>query len=211
MMSIVEWSTPFMTTVISYDNIVPNTYEVCLGISPTTNNIKYQNTGFERIKFFLRNICQNSVSISIHNNNFEVIKKITVSKIMTLPDEPSDQLLVVLLFHKIDAIIGKHFNCDYIALESFQGENIKYQYDSEYDSSFIDEKVYFTGKLKEKKLPWWYRDDTTIGDTFDNMSVKQQYTWDDLDLSYSRKKKTEIRGEIVNLKHFSPKVIDGNK
>lgn len=210
-MSLVEWSTPFMTTVVSYDNIVPNTYEVCLGISPTTDNIIYQNTGFERIKFFLRNICQNSIAISIHNNNFKTINKITVSKIMTLPDEPSDQLLVVLLFHKIDAIIGKHFDCDYITLESFQGENIKYQYDSEYDSSFIDEKSYFTGKLHQKKTPWWYREDTTISDTFNDMLIKQHYTWAGLNLSYNRRKKKEIKGEIVNLKQFSPKVIDGKK
>lgn len=210
-MSLVEWSTPFMTTVMSYDNIVPNTYEVCLGISPTTNNIDHQNIGFERIKFFLRNICQNSVLVSIHNDNFESLKKLTNSRIMTLPDEPSDQLLVVLLFHKINSVIGKYFDCDYIILESFQGENIKYQYDSDYDSSFIDEKIYFTRELREKKSPWWYRNDTTITDSFKDMSIEQEFTWAELNLSYNRKKKKEIKGKIVNLKQFSPKVIDGKK
>lgn len=210
-MSVVEWSTPFMSTIISYGDIIPNTYEVCLGISPLTDKVDQQNIGFDRIKFFLKNICQNSVMVNIHNNRFESLKKLTDSKFMTLPDEPFDQLLVVLLFYKIDSILGKYFNCDYIILESFQGENVKYHYDLDYDSSFIDEKTYYTGSLYNKKLPWWYRDDTSVSDNFEDMSVVQYYTWADLNLSYTSKKKKEKKHNIINLKQFFPKVIDGKK
>ena len=210
-MSLVEWSSPFMTTVMSYDDIVPNTYECTLGISPTTNNTEYQNIGFERIKFFLRNICQNSVLISIHNKKFNALKKLTCSNIITLPDEPYDQLLIVLLFHKIDAILEEHFYCDYIVLESFQGENVKYQFNAEYDSTFVDDTNYFSDKLKEKKLPWWYRGDTSTSDTFKDMTIDVPFTWDDVGLSYKNNKKKESKGEIVNLKQFVPKVIDGKK
>jgi len=210
-MALVEWSTPFVSSVVSYDDIIPNTYEITVGISPTTDDTQYQNIGFERIKFFLRNICQNSILISVHNKNFKLLTESLDTKFMTLPDEPYDQLMIVVLFHKLDAILDKHFHCEYISLESFQGENIRYNYNEDYDSSFVDEKEYFPMDLKHNKLPWWYRKDTTIRDTLDNKKIKETFSWADLELSYRHKKTEKSKGEVVNLKKFSPKVIDGNK
>ena len=211
-MAQVEWSTPFMVCIIADEDIVPNTYEISIGLSPETDNVQYQNIGFERIKYFLRNICQNSVLISIHNDKFVTVRSVmNTTKFMTLPDEPYDQLIVVLLFQKINAILGKHFHCDYITLESFQGENVKYQFDTDYDGSFVEDKIYFIGELRDKKLPWWYRDDTTISDDFDKIEVNQDITWSELGLSFRKNKKKETTGEVINLKQFTPKVVDGKK
>lgn len=218
-MSSIEWTTKFSTVVACDTDLLPNTYKMKVGLLPLVPDVYSQNVGFERVKFFLNSVCNNSCIINIGNPNYPKLKKIMDStQFMTTPDEPFDQLLIIILYHKINHILEGNFDCDYLTLESYQGEDVQYSFDSEYTSTFIDEKEYFPKALRDKRLPWWLRKDPGVSDTFSKIEEEPVFNWEDIGLSFDNPHE-EKAGEVIDIsghhtrarKPFTPHIIEGTK
>jgi hypothetical protein len=193
------WKTTFSSTVVIDDCVYPNTYDINIGFVPRSDNIALQNIGFEKIKYLLNRLCENSIVFSPKDKTQTFWFKMPVNKIL-LPGSPYDQLLAVCLFRKINSIAGKYFIFDHLTVDSRLGDNVKYTIDNE---SLENKHLEVTEWVDADINPWWNRDDTA---TFDQRLDAKTYwqgavSWKELGYDDTDKK----------TKSFNPTVIDGGR
>jgi len=101
-----------------------NSYELDLTMSVETESIREQNIALERIKFFLDDCLQNC--IFIHEGKKDVINKYLDAdlKICTLPEEPYDQVLALMLLVKLNAITEGRLHVTDISIGSWLSDNV---------------------------------------------------------------------------------------
>ena len=78
-----------------------NMYDVDVFFSVETSSIREQNIALDRMKFFLAETLSNS--IFIQNTEESTIEKYLLAdlKVCTLPEEPYDQIIGIMLMCKI--------------------------------------------------------------------------------------------------------------
>jgi hypothetical protein len=193
-----SWKGHFDATVVVDDVVYPNRYNLEISFIPKSKEISQQNIGFDKIKYLVERLCENSVVFSPTNKTESIWFKMPVNKIL-LPGAPYDQLLAVTLYQKIESIAGKYFYFGNITVDSKLGDSVKYTIDS---NSYENKHLQVTDWIDDKIVPWWLRDDTA---TFDQrIDAKTIWTgaasWKDLGYELAEKKNS-----------FKPTVIDGGR
>jgi len=193
-----SWSTTFDATVVVDDVVYPNRYNVSISFIPKTKEIAKQNVGFEKIKYLIERLCENSVIFSPQDKTQAYWFKMPVNKIL-LPGAPYDQLLAIVLLNKIKNIAGEYFHFGNLTVDSKLGDSVKYTVD---ENSIENKHLAVNNWLDSNIDPWWNRNDTA---TFDQrIDAKTIWTgatsWEELGYESTRKTKP-----------FTPTVIDGGR
>ena len=103
-----------------------NTYEMTLSMLVETDAIREQTIAMERLNYFLTDmlqhclLIQNTEKVSIKN-----YKKAGL-KICELPEEPSDQIIGMVLLQKLNAIMEDRMSVTDLTLGSVLSEGIRY-------------------------------------------------------------------------------------
>lgn len=196
-----HWETTFDATVLIDDIVYPNNYNVKVSFIPKTSDIKLQNNSFDRLKYLLNKLCENSVIISPKSSLQSVFFKMPVNKIL-LPGNPYDQLLGICLFHKICSISGKYIHFDNLIIDSKLGDSVQYTVDENSYENYNLPKTdtWISNVISE---PWWFRNDTA---TFDQVISDSEYwtgahTWRELGYGSNAEQKST----------FNPTIIDGGR
>jgi hypothetical protein len=84
------------------------------------------DTAFERMKYFINEEIDSTVFInSEHREQCQLYTNAGI-KITTLPNEPVDQIVGVMLFHKLNAIMEDRMSILETELSSHLGDNVVY-------------------------------------------------------------------------------------
>lgn len=104
-------------------------YELALKMEVDTESIKEQNIAMDRIHYFLDECLGNS--IFVQDTEKKVIEKYMQAdiKVCTLPDEPYDQIITILLLLKLNAITDGKLHITEISLKSGLSDDVKFVYD----------------------------------------------------------------------------------
>ena len=95
-----EWSTEFTSTILLHDSVVPNTYTVRIKFNSNTDNINNQNRAFDRIKYFFQSMMHNGMIMNYKNINAGTLSQFA-DKIIMIPEEPFDQIMVAIIHSKL--------------------------------------------------------------------------------------------------------------
>lgn len=171
-------STLHFTAGVFYgDQLLMNNYRV--SISATTNTLDnvINNIALERIKYFIHYELTNTVFIN--STDVDQCRRLLDAgvKITTLPDEPVDQIVNIMLYSKLDAIVEDQLIINDIELSSDLGDNIVY-FHGEGES---------LGPLSDKG--WWMESNLTHCklEFLNNDKVVDMYqarAWRELDLAW---------------------------
>jgi hypothetical protein len=106
-----------------------NIYEISLAMEVETMSIREQNIAMDRIIYFLSECLSNSVFVQ--DTDKKAIEKYTQAdiKVCTLPEEPYDQILALLLLLKVNAITEGRLEITDIVLRSELSDEVKFIYD----------------------------------------------------------------------------------
>lgn len=104
-------------------------YELSLSMEVDTDSIKEQNIAMDRIHYFLHECLGNS--IFVQDAEKKVIEKYLHAdiKVCTLPEEPYDQIITILLLLKLNAITEGKLHITDISLMSGLSDDVKFIYD----------------------------------------------------------------------------------
>jgi hypothetical protein len=148
------------------------------------------NTAFERLKYFISEEMDSTVFIN--GKNQEVAQRYTDAgiRITTLPNEPVDQIVGVMLFHKLNAIMEDRISVVETELSSTLGDNMVYIHSENEISQDIE-------------IPaWWTSPDITHselefgdGDTIFTIPTTT-ISWRDLDMAWPNEVVAET-GNVV--------------
>jgi hypothetical protein len=182
----IEREFAFQAAVYFEGEFLMTIYELALKMEVDTASIKEQNIAMDRIHYFLHECLGNS--IFVQETEKKAIEKYMQAdiKVCTLPDEPYDQIITILLLLKLNAITAGKLHITDISLMSGLSDDVKFVYDVETVANHP-----FGNK------GWWSDCNTTITDiTKINKKdkivrlVKQHCDWASVGLDWEQKEHT---------------------
>lgn len=125
-----------------------------------TESIREQNVAMERIKYFLNECLENG--IFIQDTEHKVIEKYASCgfKVCTVPEEPYDQIITLMLLTKLNSITEGRLVITDITLGSRISDQVKFTCDIENPRGPFEEQG------------WWLDNSTSISDPI-KTSVKK--------------------------------------
>jgi len=193
-----EWSTEFTSTILLHDAVVPNTYTVKIKFNSNTDNIVNQNRAFDRIKYFFQTMMHNGMIMNYKNINAETLAQFA-DKIITIPEEPFDQIMVAIIHSKLINIVEGNIQITEVKLDSWQGDDVVYT-----SETFGITKLFLEGDFGE--VQWWQHAKPI---TFNPQDTEfKMPTWKQINLEFDKKPE---KPQNKKSKKFNPTIIDGGK
>ena len=193
MITRIERDVFFVAGIHFEDGYYINTYDIGLSMLVETDLPKEHHIAMERLDFFIKNVVSNSVFVD--EDNHEAIEKYSEAgiNVITLPGEPFDQIVAMVILLKLNAIMENRIKITDITIGSLLGEGIRYPIVSE------------TAENAEIMVGdnWWYQSDleTTNQNVFlfepENNVVKlfDDTVWAEHNLSWKEKPKIVLTPE----------------
>ena len=158
-----------------------------------TESIREQNVAMERIKYFLNDCLENS--IFVQDTEHKIIEKYSSCgfKVCTVPEEPYDQIVTILLLTKLNSITEGRLVITDITLGSRISDQVKFSCDIESPRGPLE-------------MPgWWTDSGTSIADPIKTSTRKDKIVkifklptvdWAEYNLSW-KEKGNIVKSEIV--------------
>lgn len=178
-----------------------NMYDVDVFFNVETSSIREQNIALDRMKFFLAEIISNS--IFIENTEESTIEKYLLAdlKVCTLPEEPYDQIIGIMLMSKLNAIAEGRLEVTDISItsEMSDGVTVSHSFD-ENMGPFIEDG-------------WWHDSSTRISGLTSSSRksskivklIKPNIDWGDIYLNWGTEKEVVVPATEVVFANFDSK------
>jgi hypothetical protein len=174
-----------------------NYYTVTLYMTTNSTDMVSHNVAFERIKYFVYNLLDSTIFVNSENHDRCEKFLSTGLTITTLPGDPVDQLIGLMLHCKLNAIMEDRIIIEETEISSTLGENIIYLHsDNENtDVPFIPD--------------WWLTADLVHSDYVlleanKVVTMHTADTWRNLDLAWPESTTPTETGNIVVFADFKP-------
>ncbi len=174
-----QYTIPFTAAVHYQDRLIMNNYFLRTYMITNTSNAENHNIAFERLKYFITEEMDSTVFIN--SDCVDACERYLAAgiKITTLPNEPVDQIIGVMLFCKLNAIMEERITVVETELSSTVGDNMVYIH-GEHET---------TDNLE---IPdWWSTSDvvhcdTNLIDSDNVLSLLRSNVWQELDLDWPK-------------------------
>lgn len=171
----------------------------CATVYMTTNSHDSvsHNVAFERMKYFVYNCLDSTVFVNQDNESQCNLLMQAGMSITTLPGEPVDQLIGLMLYYKLNALMEDRILVEETEISSTLGENIVYLH-SENEITDVE------------SIPeWWTTPDTSHSDyvalPVDKIVAMPANTvWRELDLVWPEPETVTETGNVVVFRNFKP-------
>lgn len=121
----------FQAGVYFEGNFIMAVYDITLGMDVETDSIHEQNIAMDRINYFLSECVANSIFVEAGEK--QVIQNYVNAdiKVCTMPEEPYDQILALLMIVKLNAITEGRLVVTDLVLDSSLSDGVRFTYDIE--------------------------------------------------------------------------------
>lgn len=174
-----------------------NHYTATLHMLTNSSDPTSHNVAFERIKYFVYTCLDSTVFINADNK--EQCQRFVDAgmSITTMPGEPVDQLIGLMLYYKLNAIMEDRILVDETEISSSLGENIVYLHS--------ENEITDVGSIPD----WWTTADVAHSDyapagTEKIVSMPANAVWRELDLLWAETATAVETGNIVVFRDVKP-------
>jgi len=126
-----QYDLDFLGGIYYQDLLQLNQYRVSLNLTTQTTNPADTNIAMERLKCFVLGELESTVFINQAMMERGELMNMMGINITTLPEEPVDQIIGIMLFQKLNAIMEGRMIVDSLDISSSLGDNIWYQHDDQ--------------------------------------------------------------------------------
>lgn len=167
-----------------------NSYTIDLTFNVESESIAEQNIALERIKFFLHECLEHCVFVNQNNETVVDSYEKLGMNVCTLPEEPYDQVVGIMLLVKLNAITEGRLVVTDLSIESKMSDGVSCLHS-------IEENV---GPFYDKG--WWNDSSHRINDlTTKNKKVvklsKMKNEWQEVYLDWEEKNPVSSKAEII--------------
>lgn len=190
-----KYDIPFTAGVYYNDNLRMNNYSLRIWMTTNSENAADQNISFERIKYFI--YTEIDSTIFINNTLEEQCQLFTQAglNITTIPGDPVDQLVGIMLYYKLNAITEDRMIVAETELSSTYGENMTYIHgEFETTSGYIQPDWWTTPDLVHS--------DFIITDSEKVVEMQQSTAWRELELAWPDEPSADDSGNVVVFADF---------
>jgi hypothetical protein len=126
-----QYNLEFLGAVYFAEELQLNAYQVNLNLVTNTKDVVKINIAMERLKTFVNSELANAVYIRQDQVDLAGIMQMVGANIVTLPEEPVDQIIGMMLYYKLNAIMEDVMIVTGIDISSSLGDGVWYQHDDE--------------------------------------------------------------------------------
>jgi hypothetical protein len=177
--------------------LIMTNYTLALQFVTQTMDPEDQNIALERVKYFLLNELHSTIFINQTDiDRAEVFTDIGLN-VTTLPEEPVDQVVGIMLFYKLNAIMEGRLKITEIRFSSEAGDSIEYFHsENEHTDLFPATGWWHEPSLSHSDIE--LEDDDDI-DTVDNnvVALNAEDEWKDQELGWAQAEVTQDLGQVV--------------
>lgn len=169
-------------------------YTLALSFVTQTMDPEDQNIALERVKYFLLNELHSTVFISqAEMDRAEAFVDVGLN-VTTLPEEPVDQVVGIMLFHKLNAIMEGRMKVTEIRFSSEAGDSIEYFYhEQEHTDLFPATGWWHEPGLRHSDVE--LEDDS--GENVVALDASTESQWEEQELSWAQTEVTQDLGQVV--------------
>lgn len=185
-----QYSIDFMGGIY-YDNRLQfNSYSLSLQMLTASSDALVTNISLERIKAFVMGELENVVFINRENEAQAEMLQAIGANICTLPDEPVDQIIGIMLYCKLNAITEGQLLVTKLDISSSLGDEVWYQHNEE------DHLGPFAAD------GWWHKrscqkDTLDPEGTAENVVKVESTGWQEYGLEWPENKKEKAEANVV--------------
>jgi hypothetical protein len=174
-----------------------NNYVLTLSMITHSTEAASHNVAFERLKYFVYNCLDSTIFINQeHEDQCARLANAGLS-VTTLPGDPVDQLIGLMLYYKLNAIMEDRIIVEETEISSSLGENMVYLHS--------ENEITDIGIVPD----WWATADTAHNDlvligTDKIVSMHGNTVWRELDLTWPESATVAETGNVVVFRDFKP-------
>jgi hypothetical protein len=126
-----QYDIDFMAGIYYEDSLQLNQYSVSLDLVTKTTDAEQTNIAMNRLKCFIWSELENTVFINqVHEEKAEMMSLLGIN-VTTLPEEPVDQLIGIMLYCKLNAIMEGRMIITDLNIQSTLGDQVWYLHNEE--------------------------------------------------------------------------------
>ncbi len=126
-----QYDVEFLAGIYYDERLQLNSYSASLSMITKTTDAVETNIAMDRLKFFINGVVDNTVFINqAHTDQAETLLYLGAN-VTTLPEEPVDQIIGMMLFYKLNAIMEGRIEITQLDINSVLGDNVWYLHDEE--------------------------------------------------------------------------------
>ena len=126
-----QYDLEFLAGVYYDDCLQLNSYEVSMNLLTKTKDSASTNIAMERLKAFVHGVLESTVFINQANMERAEFMQMIGINVTTLPEEPVDQIIGMMLYYKLNAIMEGRMTVRSLDISSTLGDSVWYQHDDE--------------------------------------------------------------------------------
>ena len=126
-----QYNLEFLGAVYFNDRLQLNQYKVNLNLVTNTVDRAHIEIAMDRLKAFVRGELADAVFINQSYADLAEVMTLMGMNVVTLPEDPVDQIIGMMLFHKLNAIMENNMLVVALDIASELGDEVWYQYDVE--------------------------------------------------------------------------------
>lgn len=126
----IGYTTQFIAAVWWNDRLIMSNYDVTFKLITAGMDPANTNTALDRLKYMIEEYLIDAVFVNCTET--DQIKKLKAAgiKVIVMPEEPVDQIIGMMLYSKISAIMEGHMLVRSVMLSSTAGDSVLYEHDS---------------------------------------------------------------------------------
>ena len=186
-----QYPTTFTAGIFYAGEMRMNNYRVNLHLTTGVATGDEHNIALDRIKYFLHN--QITSSVFVNRENLSSCQSLTSAgiRITTVPEEPVDQVIGIMLYCKLNAIMEQRMVITEIELASELGDSIVYMHNDLENMGPIEDSG------------WWHDPEPTLVDSavidVDNIvPLNFNTSWKELGLAWDTEDVVNRPDEVDN-------------
>ena len=126
-----QYDIEFLAGIYYEDTLQMNSYSASIQMLTMTNDMISTNIAMERLKCFVYSELANTVFISEKYQEKAEMMALMGINITTLPEEPVDQIIGMMLYTKLNAVLDGRMTVTNIDISSILGDSVWYQHNEE--------------------------------------------------------------------------------
>jgi hypothetical protein len=126
-----QYDVEFLAGVYYEGTLKMNSYSVSMNLLTTSIDPIVTNVAMDRLKYFVYGVLESTVFInSEYHEQAEMLALLGIN-VTTLPQEPVDQIIGMMLYYKLNAIMEGNMIVTALDISSTLGDSVWYQHDEE--------------------------------------------------------------------------------
>ena len=150
-----QYDLEFLAGVYYEDQLRINSYSLSLDLLTQTADPANSNVALERVKCFVYRELSDTVFFGPEDHEKAEMFAVMGSNVTTLPDQPIDQIVGMMLYCKLNAIMEDRMSVTALQISSLMGDSVRY---------CIDEDDNFGPFVESEIQTWWHNANTQHND-----------------------------------------------